>query len=111
MQPSASATSATVLHSPPSSVADDDDDDDSEEQSSLQAAFTEASESLRSVALPPTRHHVNDIFQSAQPSSSFPSSPLPHQVCAAIDDIDRAQSLEMAALDALIREQAGGPLL
>jgi hypothetical protein len=63
-RPPANAASTTVVLSPTSSVADDDDfgaawdDDAAEEQQSLQAALSEASESLRSVALPLAFLHI-----------------------------------------------------
>lgn len=75
------AASASPVHTSPRSGTDDDGDaasgyDDDEEQPSLQAAISEAAESL-------------------------------HTVCAAIDDIDRAQHHELEAIDRLIRVQAG----
>ncbi len=112
------AASASPAHSSPRSVTDDDGDaasvhDDAEEQPSLQAAISEAAESLRTARPPKSQQQTHRISRAILNCVTFSivfSSPLTlifRQVCAAIDDIDRAQQHELEAIDRLIRVQAG----
>jgi len=60
----------------------------------------------------PPLKRIRPTTLSFDTSSLFTTSslPRPHQICSSIEDIDRAQQVELQALDTLIRSQAGALL-